>query len=58
MKRLRQVVFFGCGIPAGSTPKWSRFYEAELMRCYGTRKIFLVYGSLTADPGAKPLTST
>jgi hypothetical protein len=24
---------------------------------YGTRKIFLVYGSFTADPGGKPLTS-
>src|SRR5205823_10619072 len=43
-KRLRQVVFFGCSIPARTTPKWSRFCEAEFTRCHGTRKIFPVYG--------------
>jgi hypothetical protein len=31
---------------------------AGFKRVHGTRKIFPVYGSLTADPGAKALTST
>ncbi len=31
--------------------------DAGFMRPHGTNKIFPVYGSLTADPGAKALTS-
>src|SRR5204862_3710534 len=31
--------------------------QSQRVRIYGTRKIFPVYGSFTADPGAKALTS-
>ena len=36
---------------------WETMLAAEFIRTHGTRKIFPVYGSLTADPGANPLTS-
>ena len=42
---------------AQRTEVMRKFCEAEFMRTHGTKKIFPVYGSLTADPGAKALTS-
>jgi hypothetical protein len=57
-EKIAAVVFLDAASPDAAHQSDQDFYEAELMRSYGTRKIFLVYGSLTADPGAKPLTST